>query len=106
MTTVTVKESDIPPLTEEEIARLNALANLPDEEIDLSDMPELTDEDWARAVRVCDYSSPAEAREVARELGRMQKAGKSINELKAYRASRMKRPAAEPQAIGEKTCSR
>jgi uncharacterized protein (DUF4415 family) len=35
----------------EQVARLERLAAMPDEEIDLSDMPEITDEQWSRAFR-------------------------------------------------------
>ena len=35
-------------LTEEDKARLEKLAAMPDEEIDFSDIPEITDEQWAR----------------------------------------------------------
>ena len=35
--------SNPPPLTEEQKARLEALANMPDSEIDYSDIPEITD---------------------------------------------------------------
>jgi uncharacterized protein (DUF4415 family) len=38
-------------LSPEQQARLEKLAAMPDEEIDLSDMPEITDEQWARAFR-------------------------------------------------------
>ena len=38
-------------LTPEEIAELEALDNIPDEEIDLSDIPEITDEEWKRFYR-------------------------------------------------------
>jgi len=38
-----------PPLTEDEIAQLERLWTLRDEDIDTSDIPEWTDEDWARA---------------------------------------------------------
>jgi len=93
MTSLTVSKPESIHLTKQEIAELSALANIPYEEIDLSDMPELTDEDWARAVRVCDFASPQEAREVARELAKMQKNGKTTAELKAYRESRMTQPA-------------
>lgn len=41
----------LPPLTEAHIARLNALAARPDSEIDTSDIPELTDEQWNNAER-------------------------------------------------------
>jgi len=36
------------PLTEEERVELEALKNRPDSEIDFSDIPEWTDEMWAR----------------------------------------------------------
>jgi uncharacterized protein (DUF4415 family) len=39
------------PLSEEELQQLAKLAAMPDEDIDLSDIPEMTDEMWARAVR-------------------------------------------------------
>jgi uncharacterized protein (DUF4415 family) len=41
----------MPELTEADLAQLKALANRPDSEIDLSDIPELTDEQWKNAVR-------------------------------------------------------
>ena len=41
----------LPELTEEDIASLKALAARPDSEIDLSDIPELTDEQWKTAIR-------------------------------------------------------
>ena len=41
----------LPPLSEEQIARLKALADRPDSEIDLSDIPETTEEEWKHAVR-------------------------------------------------------
>ena len=39
---------NIPPLTEEQIKRLDALAKMPYEEIDLSDIPEITKDEWKR----------------------------------------------------------
>lgn len=39
------------PLTDEQKARLKALAELPDDTIDFSDIPETTEEDWKHAVR-------------------------------------------------------
>lgn len=39
-----------PPLTAEQEARLDALANKPDSEIDFSDIPPLTEEWFARAI--------------------------------------------------------
>ncbi len=41
----------LPPLTEEDREDLRRLADLPDSEIDLSDMPEWTVEDFKNAVR-------------------------------------------------------
>ena len=40
-----------PPLTEEQKAELEALAAMPDEAIDYSDIPPLTDAFWDNAVR-------------------------------------------------------
>ncbi|MCL1892606.1 MAG: hypothetical protein FWG02_00015 [Holophagaceae bacterium] len=39
---------NLPPLTEEQQARLDALAAMPDDEIDCSDIPEATEEQLAR----------------------------------------------------------
>ena len=41
----------MPPLTEEDRASLRALAARPDSEIDFSDAPEMTDEEWKNAER-------------------------------------------------------
>jgi uncharacterized protein (DUF4415 family) len=41
----------MPPLTEAQRANLRALAARPESEIDLSDAPELTDEQWKNAER-------------------------------------------------------
>jgi uncharacterized protein (DUF4415 family) len=41
----------LPELTEADIASLKALAARPDSEIDFSDIPELTDEQWKTAER-------------------------------------------------------
>ena len=41
----------LPPLTEKDIAHLKALAARPASEIDTSDIPELTAEQWKRGVR-------------------------------------------------------
>jgi len=41
----------LPPLTDEDIARLKALAARPDSEIDTSDIPEWTEEQWKSAIR-------------------------------------------------------
>ena len=40
-----------PPLTDEQKARLKALAEMPDSEIDYSDIPALTGEFWKNAVQ-------------------------------------------------------
>ncbi|MDE7229452.1 MAG: hypothetical protein K2N56_03140 [Oscillospiraceae bacterium] len=42
------------PLTEEQLKMLDALEQMDDSEIDYSDIPEMTDEDWDRTVRVRD----------------------------------------------------
>lgn len=39
------------PFSPEDKARLEALAQMPDEDIDYSDIPETTEEDWKDAVR-------------------------------------------------------
>jgi len=41
-----------PAITQEQQARLDALAALPDAEIDTSEMPEWTDDDFANAIRL------------------------------------------------------
>jgi uncharacterized protein (DUF4415 family) len=41
----------LPPLTETDRANLRALAARPDSEIDFSDVPEMTDEQWKNAER-------------------------------------------------------
>jgi len=41
----------LPKLTEEDIASLKTLAARPDSEIDLSDIPEITEEQWKNAER-------------------------------------------------------
>ena len=41
----------LPPLTEKDKAQLRRLAARPDSEIDMSDIPELTKEEWKHAVR-------------------------------------------------------
>jgi hypothetical protein len=51
MKTVTIREDELTPLTAEDIERLTALAALPDECIDLSEQPEITDAQWSRARR-------------------------------------------------------
>jgi uncharacterized protein (DUF4415 family) len=41
----------LPPLTKAQLANLKRLAARPDREIDTSDIPELTEEQWKTAVR-------------------------------------------------------
>ena len=42
---------DPPPFTDSELAQLTALARIPDEAIDMSDLPTLGEDFFARAVR-------------------------------------------------------
>jgi uncharacterized protein (DUF4415 family) len=51
MVTYKLDLNNLPPLTETQKAELEALAALPDSEIDFSDIPELTDEQWQNAIR-------------------------------------------------------
>ncbi|MGD0519675.1 MAG: hypothetical protein ABSA48_00330 [Terracidiphilus sp.] len=51
MKIVSYTPETLPKLTEEQIANLKALAARPDSEIDLSDIPEMTDEQWKNAER-------------------------------------------------------
>jgi len=48
---VSYTRETLPPLTKEGRERLKRLAEMPDSEIDLSDAPELTDEQWKNAER-------------------------------------------------------
>ncbi len=50
-TTVSYTMETLPPLTEADRDRLRALAAKPDSEIDTSEIPEWTDEQWKNAVR-------------------------------------------------------
>ena len=43
--------NNLPPLTEAQKAEIETLAAMPDDQIDTSDIPQLTDEQWAGAVR-------------------------------------------------------
>jgi uncharacterized protein (DUF4415 family) len=51
MKTQYVRVTGAEPLTEAQTAELGEIAARPDSEIDLSDIPEWTDEDFARAIR-------------------------------------------------------
>ena len=55
----------LPALTEEDHIRLKRLAEIPDDQIDYSDIPELTDAFWANAVRGKFYR-PVKAQVTAR----------------------------------------
>ena len=46
MSNSTTKE--IPPLTREQMRRLYELSKMPDEEIDYSDIPKITAEEWKK----------------------------------------------------------
>ena len=48
---VSYTQETLPQLTDAQVARLKALAARPDSEIDPSDIPELTDEQWKNAER-------------------------------------------------------
>jgi len=48
---VTKRQDELGPLTDEQREELRALAELPDEEVDASDLPPLTDAQLARMVR-------------------------------------------------------
>ncbi len=53
-TKIVKRETDLqnlPPLTDEQRARLSLLAKMPDSEIDYSDIPPLGDEFWKNAIR-------------------------------------------------------
>jgi uncharacterized protein (DUF4415 family) len=49
MSMVKYKQGELPPLTEERKAELKALANMPDSDIDYSDIAPLTEEFWKNA---------------------------------------------------------
>jgi len=51
MSMVRYKQNELPPLTEKRKAELRALAERPDSEIDLSDIPLLDEKFWQNAVR-------------------------------------------------------
>jgi hypothetical protein len=90
MAIVRFRKDEILPLSEESMAELRELAKRPDDEIDCSNIPELTEENAARMVRVSDYPSVKEAMAEAMHLYDMQRAGMAIEELEAYKASRVR----------------
>jgi len=91
---VTLKLSDLPPLTPEQAAWLEAHANDPNGGLDYPELAGMTDEQRARSVRASDYPSHREAMEEAEHLADMQAAGMGAKELEAYKESRTKRLAA------------
>jgi len=83
----------MPPVSEEEMDKLlETLLKEAEGDIDCSEMPEMTEDDWARAVRVHDYPSLKEANREASHLAELQRAGMSNEDLIAYKESRIKRP--------------
>jgi len=59
-----------PQFAEKRLARLKALENKPDEKIDTSDIPVLSDAEWAEIVPLEDVSTdPARAHTGKRNLG-------------------------------------
>jgi uncharacterized protein (DUF4415 family) len=48
---VSYKSDKLPPMTKARRAKLKALAARPDSEIDTSDIPEMTEEQWKNATR-------------------------------------------------------
>jgi len=79
----------LPPLTEERMAQLRTLAGRPDDEIDCSDIPEWTEDDWARSVIASDFPSAAEALQEAKRLRDMQKAGTPTKDMESCKAARV-----------------
>lgn len=49
--TVSYTFDTLPELTEADVASLRKLATLPDSEIDTTDSPEMTDEQWKNSLR-------------------------------------------------------
>lgn len=56
----------LPPVTEKQRARMRALALMPDSEIDTSDIPVATEEQWKKAVRGGQYYRPVKQQVTAR----------------------------------------
>jgi hypothetical protein len=77
MTTTRCKLGDGMPLTPDEIAHLNSLADLRDEDIDCSDPDdyEATDEELACAVRLYDYPTLEDAHRESDHLMEKSKVG-------------------------------
>jgi hypothetical protein len=77
MAIVRFRKDEILPLSEERMAALMELAKRPDDEIDCSDIPECTEEDWARMVRVSDFPSVQDAMREAVRLYELQRQGQA-----------------------------
>jgi uncharacterized protein (DUF4415 family) len=56
----------LPPISDARLEELKALAARPDSEIDLSDAPELTDEQWKNAIRHRGFYRPVKQQITAR----------------------------------------
>ena len=52
MGSLIISKNNLPPLIDEQIKRLDSLKNLSDDEIDYSDIPKITDEEWKRFYKV------------------------------------------------------
>jgi uncharacterized protein (DUF4415 family) len=66
MVTSKLDLANLPPLTDSQKAELAALAALPDDQIDFSDIPELTDEQWKNAIRHRGFYRPVKQQITAR----------------------------------------
>ena len=97
----------LPPMTEERLAKLEALAQRPDSEIDFSDIPELTEEQWKTAERGHFYrpvKRQITARVDADVLAWLKSQGKGyqsrINAILRREMLTAMRAAAKPPAVG------
>ena len=93
MAIVSYNLDEMPPMTDEQITRLQALAKRPDSEIDFSDIPETDEFDFKYAMPFKELM--AMSVEARRELGRKMLAAKE-----ADRAAKKAREEVE-QAIAE-----
>jgi hypothetical protein len=84
---VTYREDELPPLTPEEEAHCRTAA---DHEINYSDIPETTDKDLARSVRMGDYPTMQDALREASKLAELQRAGWTSDQLDEYRERRVR----------------
>jgi len=79
MAIVRFRADEMPPLSEERKAELRALAERPESEIDYSEIPEWTEEQWERSVRMSDFPSRREAMAEARRLYELQKQNQVVS---------------------------